>query len=113
MIEIKLSKKWCNRIVSVIKFPFIPLILFHDFLINRVGNGDKNNIGVLLIELQIIMTPVGVLGLYVTFIEPVIRLEFVVINIFAILMIPIGIAGVYLLNTISNNISISCKCENE
>ena len=42
MIEIKLSKKWCDRTVSVIKFPFLPLILFHKFLIDKVGDGEEN-----------------------------------------------------------------------
>ncbi|MAB95039.1 MAG: hypothetical protein CMC98_02915 [Flavobacteriales bacterium] len=113
MIEIKLSKKWCNRTVQALSLPFKPLILFHEFLVDKVANGDRYDLSVLFIELQIMTTLVGTLGLYVAFIEPVIQLAAVVVNILVILMIPIGIVGTYLINTISNNISISCRCDEE
>ena len=38
MIEIKLSKKWCNRTAQALSLPFKPFYEFNEFLEDKIGD---------------------------------------------------------------------------
>ena len=118
MIEIKLSKKWCNRTAQALSLPFKPFYTFNDFLEDKIGDGDGYgcSISVLLVWMQIFCTVMGSSTLLILQnVDGGIEWDLVMILTvgFVFLMIPIGIVGMYLINIISNNISISCRCEDE
>lgn len=117
MIEIKLSKKWCNRTVQALSLPSKPFYAFNDFLEDKIGDGSGYSTSVLAVWLQIFCTMMGSITLMIIYAaaEDVIVWDLTGILVASIpfLIIPLGIIGMLVMNTISDNISISCRCDEE
>ena len=112
MIEIKLSKKWCNRTLTVVNFPYTLFVIYHNFLEDKVGE-----LRTILIHIQTLFSGMSLFS-YITLTQnqtntPEQTLVFQILCILLNLLVPIGIGAMYLFSEISNNISISCRCEDE
>ena len=115
MIEIKLSKKWCNRTVQALSLPFKPFYTFNDFLEDKIGDGSGYSTSVLVVWMQICCTVLGsFLSISIWAINDyVFEWEMLLATGLVFVMIPIGLVGLAICRIISNNVSISCRCDEE
>jgi hypothetical protein len=115
MIEIKLSKKWCNRTVQALSLPFKPFYTFNDFLEDKIGDGYGNSTSVMVVWMQIFCVVLGSLltiSIWI-FNDYVFEWDMLLATGLVFVMIPIGLVGLAICRIISNNISISCRCDEE
>ena len=117
MIEIKLSKKWCNKTAQALSLPFKPFYEFNEFLEDKIGDcsGYGGSTSVLVVWMQIFCT---VLGSFLTisfwiFNDYVFEWGILLATGLLFVMIPIGLVGLAICRIISNNVSISCRCDEE
>jgi hypothetical protein len=117
MIEIKLSKKWCNRTVQALSLPSKPFYAFNDFLEDKIGDhsGYGGSDSVLVVWMQIVCTVMGSILTISIWIanDYVYEWGMLLATGLIFLLIPIGLVGLAICRIISNNISISCRCDEE